>query len=176
MPHGSLSLPARLLLLAYDTGKDRVAGAPDLRLAVRAAALAALADRDLIHEVNGTVTPVPGARADDPVLDQLLEIIEESRPRKWRGWITHSARATHALVRHGLVADGYLRPERRRFLGLLPGTHYALERSGYVEVLRAEVLGAVTRATPPDAVARDDATLAVLAAAGHLRALIPARE
>ena len=176
MPHGSLSLPARLFLLAYDTGKDRVAGAPDQPLAVRAAVLAELAERDLIHEVDGIVTPVLGARTGDVVLDRLQELIEESRPRKWRGWITHRARATHALVRHGLVSDGYLRPERRRFLGLFPGTHDALERAGYVEVLRAEVLGALTGPAQPDAVPRDDATLAVLAAAGHFRALLSARD
>ncbi|GAA2302205.1 GPP34 family phosphoprotein [Streptomyces kunmingensis] len=176
VPHGSLSVPARLFLLAYDTGKDRGAGAPDLPLAIRAAVLAELAGRELVHEVDGIVTPVLGARTDDPVLDQLMELIEESRPRKWRGWITHRARSTHALVREGLVEDAYLRPGRRRVLGLFPSTHYALERAGYVEILRAEVLGAATGPTPPAEVPREDATLAVLAASGHFRALLSSRD
>ncbi|MGY0019981.1 GOLPH3/VPS74 family protein [Streptomyces sp. YJ-C3] len=172
MPHGSLSVPARLFLLAYDTGKGRIAGAPDLPLAVRAAVLAELAGRELVHDADGIVTPVLGVRTGDAVLDQLLELIEESRPRKWRGWITHRARSTHALVRQGLVADGYLHPGRGRVLGLFPRAEHALQRAGYVEVLRAEVLGALADRTPPDAVPRDDATLAVLAAAGHLRTLL----
>ncbi|MEV1019592.1 GPP34 family phosphoprotein [Streptomyces sp. NPDC050264] len=176
MPHGSLSVPARLFLLAYDTGKDRVAGAPDLPFAIRAAVLAELAERELIHEVDGIVTPVLGARTGDAVLDHLLELIEESRPRKWRGWITHRARSTAALVREGLVTDAYLRPGRRRVLGLFPSTHYALQRAGYVEVLRVEVLHAVTNPVPPDGVPRDHATLAALAAAGHLRTVLRPRD
>ncbi|MFJ8826780.1 GPP34 family phosphoprotein [Streptomyces sp. NPDC102467] len=176
MPPGSLSVPARLFLLAYDTGKDRVAGAPDLPLAIRAAVLAELAERELIHEVDGIVTPVLGVRTGDAVLDDLLELIEESRPRKWRGWITHRARSTASLVRQSLVTDGYLRAARRRVLGLFPSTHYALERAGYVEVLRGEVLGALTGPAPPDEIRREDATLAALAAAGHLRTVLRARE
>ncbi|MFI7382245.1 GPP34 family phosphoprotein [Streptomyces sp. NPDC049813] len=176
MPPGSLSVPARLFLLAYDTGKDRVSGAPDLPLAIRAAVLLDLAERDLVHDVDGIVTPVLGARTGDPVPDRLLELIEESRPRKWRGWITHRARSTYADVRQGLVADGQLRPGRRRVLGLLATTHYALERAGYVEILRAQVLGAVTGPAAPDQVPREDATLAVLAAAGHFRALLSSRD
>lgn len=176
VPHGSLTVPARLLLLAYDTGKDRVAGATDLHLAVRAAVLAELAERELVHEVDGIVTPVLGARTGVPAADELMELIEESRPRKWRGWITHRARSTHDTVRRGLADDGYLRAERRRVLGVFPGTRYTLLRAGYVEVLRAEALGALTGTAPPDAVPRDDATLVVLAAAGHLRGLVPGRD
>nr|WP_237499803.1 GPP34 family phosphoprotein [Streptomyces sp. SID8379] len=165
-----------MLLLAYDTGKDRVSGAPDLPLAVRAGALAELAARDLIHEVDGVVTPVLDACTDDPVLDQLLELIAESRPRAWRGTITHRARVTHDSVRRELVAHGYLRAEPRRVLGLFPGTRHTLERSGYVEVLRMEARAALTGPAAPDAVPRDQAALLVLAAAGHLRGLLSGRE
>ncbi|WP_420036772.1 GOLPH3/VPS74 family protein [Streptomyces sp. cg28] len=173
---GSPALPARLLLLAYDTAKDRVSGAPDLALAVRAGALAELAARGLVHEVDGVVTPVPGARADDPVLDQLLQLIEESRPRSWRRLITHRARVTRDTVRRQLVADGYLAAERYRVLGPFTGTRYTLRRAGYVEILRMEVLAALAGPAAPEAVHPDQAALLVLAAAGHFRRVLSARE
>lgn len=175
MPDGPLSLPARLLILAYDLRKDRVAGAPDLPLAIRAAVLVDLAARELIHEVDGVVTPVLDVRTGDKVLDELLEIIEESRPRRWRGWITHHARTTHASVRRALVADGYLRAERHRVLGVLPRTRYPLARTGYAKALRAEILDVLTGPADPRTVPADDAVLAVLAAAGHFNALVPRR-
>ncbi|MFE6887904.1 GPP34 family phosphoprotein [Streptomyces sp. NPDC057694] len=179
MPHvsqGPPALPARLLLLAYDTGKDRVSRAPDLALAVRAGALAELAARGLVHEIDGIVTPVPDADVDDPVLGQLLELIRESRPRSWRRLITHRARVTRDTVRRELVADGYLAAERRRVLGLFPGTRYTLRRAGYVEVLRMEARVALTGPAAPDAVHPDQAALLVLAAAGHFRGLLSGRE
>ncbi|MEV3859056.1 GPP34 family phosphoprotein [Streptomyces sp. NPDC050095] len=176
MPSGpALTLPARLLLLAYDPGKDRVTGAPDLPLALRAAALVELAARGLVQEVDGVVTPVLGARTGDAVLDQLLELIEESRPRRWRRLITHHARATHDLARRGLVTDGLLRRERGRVLGVLPVTRYRLRRPGYVEAQRAGLLSVLTSPAPAADVPPEDATLLVLAASGHLRSLIPTR-
>ncbi|MFJ4713377.1 GPP34 family phosphoprotein [Streptomyces sp. NPDC088785] len=176
MPQGSPSLPARLLLVAYDPGKDRVTGAPDLALAVRAGALAELAARGLVREIDGVVTPVPDGRTDDPVLDQLLELIQESRPRSWRRLITHRARLTRDTVRRELVAAGWLAAERRRVLGLFPGTRYTLLRAGYVEVLRMEARNALTGPDAPDAVHPDRAALLVLAAAGHFRGLLSGRE
>ncbi|MBO1329643.1 GPP34 family phosphoprotein [Streptomyces sp. VRA16 Mangrove soil] len=176
MPHGSLPLPARLFLLAHDPGKGRVTGAPDVVLAVRAGALAELAARALVQETDGTVTPVLDARADDPVLDELLELIGESRPRTWRGLITHRARGTRDTVRRELAAQGYLRAERRRVLGLFPATRYVLARAGYVQVLRAEARVALTGPAAPEAVHPDQAALVVLAAAGHFRGLLSWRE
>ncbi|MCZ9342288.1 GPP34 family phosphoprotein, partial [Streptomyces sp. TRM76130] len=62
MPHGSLSPPARLFLLAGDA-------APPHRL-VRAGALAELARCGLLVDDDGIVTPVDlDSRTGDPVLD-----------------------------------------------------------------------------------------------------------
>ncbi|MGW6398393.1 GOLPH3/VPS74 family protein [Streptomyces sp. NPDC055134] len=175
VPHGSLSLPARLLLLGFDTEKGRVSGAPDIELAVRAAALVELARRRIVSDVDGVVTPVFDARTGDPVLDELMELAEESRPRTWRAWIGYRARATLDTVRRQLASEGYLSAERKRVFGLFPVTRYGLERAGYVEVLRAEVLGALEGAEPVGQVDEDDAVLAVLAATGKLRRLIPGK-
>ncbi|MFF2502278.1 GPP34 family phosphoprotein [Streptomyces sp. NPDC058067] len=170
MPHGSLSLPARLFLLGFDTSKGQVSDAPDLALAVRAAALAELAGRRMISDVDGVVTPVLGARTGDPVLDELMELAEESRPRTWRTWIRYRSDAALGTVRRRLATEGYLSRERKRVLGVFPVTRYRLARAEYVEVLRAEVLGALAGPLPVGQVDRDDAVLAVLATAGELRA------
>ncbi|MFE6755907.1 GPP34 family phosphoprotein [Streptomyces sp. NPDC057684] len=170
VPHGSLSLPARLCLLGFDTEKGRVSGAPDLALCVRAAALVELARRRIISDVDGVVTPVFDARTGDPVLDELMELAEESRPRSWRTWIGYRSGAGLDTVRRQLASEGYLSAERKRVFGLFPVTRYGLERAGYVEVLRAEVLGVLEGAEPAERVDEDDAVLAAVKAAEAARA------
>ncbi|GAA3099030.1 GPP34 family phosphoprotein [Streptomyces rectiviolaceus] len=176
MPYGSLSLPTRIFLLAWDTGRDRIAGAPDLQYAVRACALAELAQRGLLSDVDGIVTPVFGARTGDPALDGVLELVEESRPRKWRGWITHKSRHTLDSVRDQLASDGYLRTERTRILGIFPSQRYELERAGYVEVLHAEALAVLRGPVPVSEVPAGDAALVVCAATGKLRGIISGKD
>ncbi|MGW6024665.1 GOLPH3/VPS74 family protein [Streptomyces sp. NPDC055099] len=176
MPYGSLSLPTRIFLLAWDTGRNKIAAAPDLPYAVRACALAELAQRGLVSDVDGIVTPVFGARTGDPALDVVLELIEESRPRKWRGWITHKSGYTMDRVRDQLVAEGYLRSERTRVLGIFPSRRYELERAGYVEVLHAEALAVLRGPLPVSEVPAGDAALVVCAATGKLRGIIPGKE
>ncbi|MGW7269497.1 GOLPH3/VPS74 family protein [Streptomyces sp. NPDC054864] len=176
MPYGSLSLPTRIFLLAWDPGRNRIAGAPDLHYAVRACALAELAQRGLLSDVGGVVTPVLGARTGDPALDSVLELVEESRPRKWNGWITHKSRHTLDTVREQLASEGYLRTERTRILGLFPSRRYELERAGYVEVLHAEALAVLRGPVPVSEVPPGDAALVVCAATGKLRAVISGKE
>ena len=78
---------------------------------------------------TGIATPVdPDARTGDLVLDGLLELVEESRPRKWKAWVTLRARVTLDAVRAQLAAEGYLRAEKKRVLGLFPSVEYELER------------------------------------------------
>lgn len=63
MPDGSLSLPARLYLLSWDTERLKVTGATHLHHLVRAGALTELAQRGLLADVEGIATPVdPDAR------------------------------------------------------------------------------------------------------------------
>ncbi|MFG2497539.1 GPP34 family phosphoprotein [Streptomyces sp. NPDC048441] len=176
MPYGSLSLPTRIFLLAWDTGRNKIAGAPDLHLAVRACALAELAQRGLVSDVDGVVTPVLGARTGDAALDSVLELIEESRPRKWRGSITHRARDTQAAVRDQLVSGGYLRAERTRVFGIFPSRRYELERAGYVEVLHAEALAVLRGPVPVSEVSEGDAALVVCAATGKLRGVVSGKD
>ncbi len=139
MPYGSLSLPARLYLLAWDTTKLKVTDAAHLPHIVRAGALTELAQRGLLADVDGIATPTdPDAQTGDPVLDGLLELVEESRPHSWKTWVGLRARVTLDAVRAQLAADGYLRAEKTRVLGVFPSVEYEIDRVAVVDRLREE--------------------------------------
>ncbi|MFE0170792.1 GPP34 family phosphoprotein [Streptomyces sp. NPDC059002] len=176
MHYGTLSLPARLFLLAWNTSRDKITGAPDLHLAVRAGALAELAQRGVLFEQDRIVTPVVGARTGDPVLDALAELVEQSRPRTWRGWLTHRSRTTLGAVREQLITQGYLRAERGRILGLFPARRFVLERAGHAEVLHAEALAVLRGGQPVAEVPQEEAALVVCAATGKLRTVVSGKD
>jgi hypothetical protein len=172
VPYGSLSLPARLCLLAWDTGTARIPGAAPLPHLVRAGALTDLAQRGLLVDDDGIATPADlDSGTGDPVLDGLLELVRESRPHRWRAWVTLWARVTQDAVREQLTADGYLRAEKRRVLWVFPTVEYALARVSVVEALREEARAALLGPGSVADVSERDAALAVLAtAAGVLSA------
>jgi hypothetical protein len=177
VPNGSLSLPARLYLLAWDTAELKVTGAPHLHHLVRAGALTELAQRGLLTDVEGIATPVDiDARTGDVVLDGLLELVEESRPRKWKAWVTLRARVTLDAVRAQLAAEGYLRAEKKRVLGFFPSVEYELEGVAVVDGLRAEARRVLEGPLPVAEVSDRDAALVALAAAAELRTLAGAKD
>ncbi|MCX4987294.1 MULTISPECIES: GPP34 family phosphoprotein [unclassified Streptomyces] len=177
MPNGSLSLPARLYLLAWDTTKLKITGSTHLHHLVRAGALTELAQRGLLLDDDGIVTPVdPDFRTGDLVLDGLLELVAESRPRKWKPWVTLRARVTLDAVRAQLAAGGYLRAERKRVLGLFPSVEYELDRVPAVEALRAEARQVLEGPLPVAEVSDRDAALVALATAAELRTLASPKE
>ncbi|MFJ8591460.1 GPP34 family phosphoprotein [Streptomyces sp. NPDC093598] len=168
MPNGPLTLPARLCLLAWDAAGPAARGTahrPDL---VRAGALVELAQHGLLTDEDGIATPVDlDASAGDAVLDGLLELVRESCPHPWRTWVTLRARVTFDAVREQLVAEGYLRAEKRRVLGVFPSVEYALERLAVVEALREETRE-ILRGRVAEVSERDAAVAALAAAAGLL--------
>ncbi|KUJ70768.1 hypothetical protein ACZ90_00155 [Streptomyces albus subsp. albus] len=186
MPDGSLSLPATLYLLAWETGAgpptvfqtpevDTAGVFPDPgRIAplVRAGALTELAQRGLITDADGRVAPLPDAVTGDPVLDGLLELIAESRPHTWASWVTRHARATLTAVREQLLVTGYLRRRHRRLLGLIPSRTYSLERPDLVAGERADAQRLLRGTEPVGEVPPRDAALVALAAAGELRTVV----
>ncbi|WNM31577.1 GPP34 family phosphoprotein [Streptomyces sp. Li-HN-5-11] len=172
-----LSLPARLYLLAWDTTRLRITGAAHLHHLVRAGALTELAQRGLLVDDDGIATPVDlDARTGDPVLDGLLDLVRESRPRRWKAWVTLRARFTLVAVREQLAAEGCLRAEKRRVLGVFPSVEYALERVALVDALREEARTVLEGPLPAAEVSEGDAALVALAAAAELRTLVPARD
>ncbi|MDF3302132.1 GOLPH3/VPS74 family protein [Streptomyces tropicalis] len=177
MPDGSLSLPARLYLLAWDTGRMRVTGTAHLHHLVRAGALTELAQRGLLVDDDGVATPVDlDARTGDAVLDGLLDLVRESRPRRWKTWVTLRARSTLVAVREQLAAEGFLRAERRRVLGVFPSVEYRPERAAVVDALREEARRVLQGPLPVAEVSDRDAAVVALAAAAGLRTLVPGRE
>ncbi|WP_328552310.1 GOLPH3/VPS74 family protein [Streptomyces sp. NBC_00358] len=177
MPNGPLSLPARLYLLSWDTTKRRIAGSTHLHHLVRAGALTELAQRGLLVDDDGIVTPVdPDSRTGDLVLDGLLELVAESRPRRWKPWVTCRARVTLDAVRAQLAAEGYLRAEKKRVLGIFPSVEYELDRVSAVEALRAEAREVLEGPVPVSEVGDREAALVALATAAELRTLATAKE
>ncbi|MDQ0773155.1 hypothetical protein QF026_001621 [Streptomyces aurantiacus] len=177
MPHGPLSLPARLCLLAWDTTKLKVTGASQVPRLVRAGALTELAQRGLLADVDGVATPTdPDGGTGDPVLDGLLELVEESRPHTWRTWVGLRTRVTLDAVQAQLAADGYLRAEKTRVLGVFPSVEYELDRVAAVDGLREKARQVLAGPLPVDEVSERDAALVVLAAAAELRTLLTSRE
>lgn len=174
MPNGSLSLPARLYLLAWDTTRTELAGTAHL---VRAGALTELAQRGLLVDDDGIATPADmDSGTGDAVLDGLLELVRESRPHHWRSWVPLHARVTADAVREQLAADGYLRADKRRALGLFPTVEYALERVAVVDALREEARQVLEGPVRPADVSERDAAVVVLAAAAGVSALVGRKE
>ncbi|MFD3314632.1 GPP34 family phosphoprotein [Streptomyces sp. NPDC058694] len=177
MPDGSLSLPARLYLLAWDTTKLKVTDAAHLPHIVRAGALTELAQRGLLADVDGIATPTdPDAQTGDPVLDGLLELVEESRPHRWKTWVGLRARVTLEAVREQLAADGYLRAEKTRVLGVFPSVEYEIDRVAAVDRLREEAREVLEGPGPVEEVPERDAALVALAAGAELRTLLSGKE
>lgn len=177
MPTGSLSLPARLYLLAWDTTKLKVTDAAHLPHIVRAGALTELAQRGLLADVDGIATPTdPDAQTGDPVLDGLLELVEESRPHRWKTWVGLRARVTLDAVRAQLAADGYLRAEKTRVLGVFPSVEYEIDRVAAVDRLREEAREVLEGPVPVEEVPEPDAALVALAAGAELRTLLSGKE
>jgi len=173
VPDGSLSLPARLYLLAWDITRNELTDTGHVDHLVRAGALTELARRGLLLDDDGIATPADlDSETGDAVLDGLLELVRESRPHHWHSWVPLHARVTLDAVREQLAADGYLRAEKRRALGVFPTVEYALERVAVVDALRAEARRILEGPVPVAEVSDRDAAVVTLAAAAELRTLV----
>jgi hypothetical protein len=174
VPYGSLSLPARLYLLATDTHGTELTGAARLPHLVRAGALTELAQRGLLVDEDGIATPADlDSLTGDTVLDGLLELVRESRPHRWRTWVTLHARVTFDAVREQLTAEGYLRAEKKRVLGVFPSVEHVLARGAVVEALQAQARQLLEGPMPLAEVSDRDAAVIALAAAAELHTVLP---
>jgi len=174
VPYGSLSLPARLYLLAWDTRSTEVTGATRLPHLVRAGALTELAQRGLLVDDDGIATPADmDSLTGDPVLDGLLELVRESRPHRWHTWVSLHARVTFDAVREQLTAGGYLRAEKKRVLGVFPSVEHVLAQVAVAEALQAQARQILEGPVPLTEVSDHDATAVALAAAAELRTVLP---
>ncbi|MFD5293732.1 GPP34 family phosphoprotein [Streptomyces mutabilis] len=175
MPDGSLSLPARLCLLAWDPARPGATDTARVHHLVRAGALVELARRGLLTDDDGVATPVDlDSRTGDAVLDGLLELVRESMPHRWRTWVRRYARVTFDAVREQLVAEGHLRAEKKRVLGVFPSVEYVLAGPAAGRALRARTRSVLEGAVPAGEIPERDAAVAVLAAAAEPRTIAPA--
>ena len=176
------SLPARMYLLAYDTGKGRLAGRGQLDLVVRAAALTSLsldgslADDGGRPKVSAAIAARPGASSTAPVLGDVLREIAESRPRAWHTWVGRNGRATLRAVAHQLEDARAIRLERYRVLGLFPATRVVLLQPGAVAHQRDAVRNALRSEVPASRVPPAEAAMAAMAAYGELRVALSRQE
>ncbi|MEU6353322.1 GPP34 family phosphoprotein [Streptomyces sp. NPDC047072] len=173
VPHGSLSLPARLALLSRDGDGAEIPGTAQV---VRAGALVELAVRGLLVDEDGIATPADmDSDSGDPVLDGLLELVRESGPHGWRTWVTLHSRVTRDVVREQLAAAGYLRGRRKWTLGIFPSVAYESAAPGEAAALRLrqDVRGILDGRVPAEEVSERDVATTVLAAAAGLSALSP---
>ena len=169
------SLPARLYLLAYRPERGRLAQRGDLGLMLRAAALTELLQRGLLNDAGGKAAvgdPAPAGL--DPLLGQVLEQVEASRPRRWEHWVRVGNRTAPRFVRDQLTEDDTLELTQHRVLGLFPTLRPALLNPAPHQRLLAEFTAALTDPLPQ--VEPWQAALVSLADAGRLRHVLSGRQ
>ncbi|HEX6678659.1 MAG TPA: GPP34 family phosphoprotein [Actinomycetes bacterium] len=171
------SLPRRLYLLAYDPRRRRLSGRSQLGYLLRAAALTDLLLRGLVADDRGkVVVGRPADPLDDPVLGAVLRQVAESRPRSWSHWVRSGQRAMRLAVREQLEADGWIRVEPRRVLGVFPVSRVTVQDTRVLEDLAAIVARTLGAGLPAARVDPSDAALVALAAAGELPPAISRRQ
>ncbi|MFD7906552.1 GPP34 family phosphoprotein [Kitasatospora sp. NPDC059722] len=164
------TLPEKLYLLAYDPERGRHTGTLNLDPALRAAALTELLHRGLIRDDGRHPVGVDGA-ADglDPLSARLLEQIRQGRRRSWKSWIGRQGFPSH-MVRDGLAADGRIRVEKRRVLGIFPVARVTLPEPRVHKALASGITSALKG--PLSRVDRADAALVALADGARLGSVL----
>lgn len=165
------SLTAQLYLLAYDPRKERVVMNHRFPYLMRAAALTDLLFAGRIADDDGKARVVSEAPLGDPVLDDLLQQLAQSKPRPWRHWIGKDGRTTVRAVRDELVRRRWVKVELRRPFLIFTSTHVRVRDTRVVKRLTARVTRALTG--PLSRVGDREAALVGLAAIGELGTVLP---
>jgi hypothetical protein len=165
------TLAARLYLLAYNTDKSRMTAGSQLGYIVRAAALTDLLLTGALADGAGKARARPGAAPADPLLAAVYRQVAESRPRCWRHWVNKGQGPMKRQVRDRLAAEGWVRVEPRRILGIFPVATVTVRDPRVVKRLAAMVSAALR--DPVGQVDPRDAALVALAAAGDLKTVFP---
>jgi len=160
------SVPGRLYLLACGPERNRQCGRPEFGALLRGAVIAELNLRGLLvaDETNrGRVRAAGNRRTGDPVLDEVLRQVEESRPRGWAGWLRRGQRRVTRKVRDRLAELEVIRVEQ----GLLRRRVFLADPAA-VAALRDSVRTIALGDEPVSRVAVPDAVLVTLLATGQL--------
>jgi hypothetical protein len=162
------SLPARVYLTAYDTQRKKLTRTSRLHHLVRTAALEELRLRGLLADRDGKVVVAGHHTTGDPVLDDVLTQIRDSKPRNWKHWVGKHGTKTRNALRDQLAAERVIRMERRRILGLIPHVDVTLRDGRAAKELQATAARALTGATPTPRLDPREVSLAAIAAIGEL--------
>ncbi len=165
----TLSLPQTLYLLAYDQRRRKMTSAGDLGLTVRASALTELLMTGHLRDEGGQARARGTAAFDDPLLDDVYQEIAAGRPHRWQYWVNRHDRQAVRMVRDRLAADGVVRLDQGRRLGVFPYTKVTVPDPAVVTEL-AERVRATLSGTHRDG---RDAAVVALAARGELATALP---
>ncbi|QBI21100.1 GPP34 family phosphoprotein [Egibacter rhizosphaerae] len=171
-----LSLPEELLLLGWDDERGKNTGTANLLALLGGAAFLDLALRGAIDATGKHVEAREGDTGH-PVLDGVLERIRTDRKSRdvkgWVGWYGQRNDLRDEVLDH-LLAQGIVRREERKILGLIRLTRHPVTQRVRVEELRRRAGALLTSSEPLDD-PRDAALGGLLEpAGGTLRArLVP---
>jgi hypothetical protein len=166
-------LPGRLYLLAYDTRRQRMTARSELGFVLRAGALTDLMLTGHLTDEGGRARAMTAEYPGDPLLDAVLQQIAGSRPRSWQHWVSTGARRFPRQVRDQLAAQGHVRLDPHRVLGLFPSTKVSVRDTRVVKRLAATVSATLRNGRPVSTLPPRDAALVALAAAGELQVVLP---
>ncbi|MER5355685.1 GPP34 family phosphoprotein [Kitasatospora sp. NPDC002551] len=170
----SRGLQQAAYLLAFDTRAQHPQDRARAGFLVRAAALAELAERGAVAEDGrGRVRVVEAGTTGDALLDALLAEVG-CAPRSWKAWIRRGREDTLEAVEERLAVLGVLTvADRDPYGAVVPRRPVVVDDPREALDLQARVAGLVRGDGPPAGAPFADLVLAVLAAHGHLRLVLP---
>ncbi|WP_328611495.1 GPP34 family phosphoprotein [Amycolatopsis sp. NBC_00345] len=156
----TLSLPARVYLLACEGDKGRISDRRRVAMLVRAAAVTDLLLRGRLADHGGKASVTGRGPTGDLLLDDVLANLSEDGERSWRSLVRRDGADTLKSLELQLVAAGMLRQHTTRFLG-----RQVLEVADPASARRERGRAEAALRDPLSEVDTDDAALAALAAA-----------
>jgi Golgi phosphoprotein 3 (GPP34) len=142
LPH---TLHGRLYLLAHDRRRRRLHRERLwlLGFCLRAAMLTDLYLTGYLRDVEGRAHLCGSARHSDPLLAEVLKMVEVNAPRAWAWLIATEQDNAPALVSHELTGRRWLRQQQYRKLGIFPAARLWLSDENLVADLAARVEAAL---------------------------------
>jgi Golgi phosphoprotein 3 GPP34 len=167
-------LPDRAFLIAYDVQKKKLTGNSQGQL-IRAAALVELTLAGQLVDVKGRPRVV-GGRTDDPVLNAVLDQIDQSKPRTWRHWVEKDAKITYQAVRERLATARVISVTEGTVLGIFQKKIVTVRDTRIVRELVADLRRVVIGGSPTAQLDPRDLLLVPLVAAVELNTVFTGRE